>query len=217
MISPASLALSAGYVIAQHLVGADVVRRRSIEALAPRPGDRVLDVGCGPAYYLGELPPCRYHGFDTDRDHIALARRRFGHRAEFHDEAYTERHREALAPFDRVLLMGLLHHLDDAACDGLLDLVARSLAPGGRVVSLDTVLFPGQSALSRRLAKNDQGDFVRYPEGFEAIARRHFRSVEGRRVGDTWRVPSAHYMMVLASPLRAEERAADPAALRATG
>jgi SAM-dependent methyltransferase len=211
MASPASLALSAGYVVAQHLVGADVVRKLSIDALAPAAGHRVLDIGCGPAYYLGHLPPCEYHGFDTDKDHIALARRRFGHWARFYDETYTDEHRAALAPFDRVLLMGLLHHLDDGSCDGLLDLVSRSLAPGGRVVSLDTVLFPGQSAVSRRLAKNDQGDFVRYAEGFEAIARRHFREVEGRVVGDTWRVPSAHYMMVLESPVR-ESAAAAPSA-----
>lgn len=195
------LGYPAADILSQRAVGADKVRELSIDALALAPGHRVLDVGCGPAYYLDRLPACDYHGFDTDPSYIAYARRRFGDRGRFHDEPYTEQHRAALAPFDRVMLMGLLHHLDDDACDALLDLVARGLAPGGRVVSLDTVLFPGQSAFSRLLAKNDRGDFVRYPEGFAAIARRHFRSIEQRRVGDTRRIPSAHFMMILSDPL----------------
>ncbi|HYF26365.1 MAG TPA: hypothetical protein VD931_11555, partial [Baekduia sp.] len=34
----------------------DVVRRRQLvfEALDPRPGDRVLDLGCGPGFYVAE-------------------------------------------------------------------------------------------------------------------------------------------------------------------
>ena len=189
------------YILAQWAVGAHDIRARAIDALGISAGDRVLDVGCGPAYYLGRLPPCSYQGFDTDSAYIAYARRRFGDRATFHDETFTEEHARALAPFDRVILLGLLHHLDDAACDGLLGLVARSLAPGGRVVTLDTVLFPGQSALSRRLAKNDRGDFIRMPEGFLGLGRRHFRTIETRIEGDTLRAPSAHFMMLLEAPL----------------
>jgi hypothetical protein len=78
--------------------------------------------------------------------------------------------------------------------------VARSLAQGGRVVALDTVLFEGQSTVARLLAKNDRGDFIRYPEGFLALARRRFARVEHRIIGDTWRMPSSHFLMVLAEP-----------------
>jgi SAM-dependent methyltransferase len=191
----------ATYILSQRILGADKARSLSIDALAPVAGNRILDVGCGPAYYLDRLPACAYHGFDTDPGYIAYARRRFGDRGHFYDEPFTEEHRRALPPFDRVMLMGLLHHLDDGACDALLDLIARSLAPGARVVTLDTVLFPGQSTLSRLLAKNDRGDFVRYPEGFSAIGRRHFRSIEERIMGDTLRMSSAHFMMILSEPV----------------
>jgi ubiquinone/menaquinone biosynthesis C-methylase UbiE len=39
----------------------DVVRRREIvrAALGARPGDRVLDVGCGPGFYITELLEAR--------------------------------------------------------------------------------------------------------------------------------------------------------------
>jgi SAM-dependent methyltransferase len=188
------------YNFFQRAVGAHRVRELSIDALAPLPGDRILDVGCGPAYYMDRLPSCDYHGFDTDSAYIAYARRRFGSRGRFHDQPYTEEHRAALEPFDRVMLMGLLHHLDDDACHALLDLVARSLAPGGRVVTLDTVLFEGQSRLSRLLARNDRGAFVRSPAAFLALANQHFGEIEQRSLGDTWRIPSAHFLMSLSDP-----------------
>lgn len=190
----------AAYILSQRAVGAHLARDLALDALEPTVGQRVLDIGCGPAYYFDRLPRCEYFGFDTDAVYIADARRRFGDRASFFAEPYTEPRRQTLPAFDRIMLMGLLHHLDDAACEGLLDLVARSLAPSGRVVALDTVLYEGQSTVARLLAKNDRGDFIRYPEAFLALARRRFAKVEHRIIGDTWRMPSSHFLMVLAEP-----------------
>ncbi len=188
------------YNLFQWSVGAVKVRYMCVEALAASPDDRVLDIGCGTAYYLDRLPPCDYHGFDTDSRYIAYARRRFGERGHFYDQPYTEEQRAGLPPFDRVMLMGLLHHLHDGECHALLDLVARSLAPGGRVLSLDTVLFEGQSRLSQLLARHDRGIFVRSPEAFSAIAGEHFATVQQRILGDTLRIPSAHFLMTLSQP-----------------
>ncbi len=200
MALSAVLSHPALYILFVRSVGASKVGYTCLEALATSPGDRVLDIGCGPAWYLDRLPPCDYHGFDIDSRYIAYARRRFGDRGHFYDQAYTETQRAELAPFDRVMFMGLLHHLDDAECHALLDLVARSLAPGGRVVSQDTVLYEGQSRLSRFLARNDRGQYVRSPEGFLDLARQHFGTVEHHLHGDTIRTRSAHCAMVMSDP-----------------
>lgn len=190
----------AAYVLSQRAVGATLARNVAIDALEPAAGHRILDIGCGPAYYFNRLPRCEYFGFDTDANYIADARRRFGDRGRFLAEPYTDARRQELPPIDRIMLMGLLHHLDDAACEGLLDLVARSLDSGGRVASLDTVLFEGQSTFARLLSKNDRGDFIRHPEGFLALARKRFGKVESRIVGGTWRIPSTHFLMVMSDP-----------------
>ena len=116
-------------------------------------------------------------------------------------EPYTEAHRTTLPKFDAVMLMGLLHHLSDDEADGLLGLIARSLEPGGRVVALDTVFYDGQSRHSRWLAENDRGEFVRRPEGFRALASKHFGEIDGRVVGDSLTVVSSHYLMMLTRPL----------------
>jgi SAM-dependent methyltransferase len=192
-----------GYVLGQRLVGAVKARAECLGALELRAGERVLDVGCGPAYYFGALPACEYYGFDTNVGQISVARARYGERAQFFAEPYTAQHQQQLAPFDKVLLLGLLHHLDDSSAAELLRVVARSLKPGGRVVALDTSLFDGQSRLSRLLAKNDRGDYVRRPEEFQRLAAAAFEQVDARIVGDTLLMPSAHLLMLLSKP-RAE-------------
>jgi len=188
------------YVLSQRLVGADLARLQCIEALDARPGEKILDIGCGPAYYFDALPACEYYGFDTDSRRIALAQKNFGSRGTFRDVPFEEKHARELAPFDKVLLLGLLHHVDDEVAAHLLDMIARSLRPSGRVVALDTAFFEGQSPLARFIAKNDQGDYVRTPKAFLKLAAASFDRIESRIIGDTWRMPASHFMMILQAP-----------------
>jgi SAM-dependent methyltransferase len=188
------------YVAFQRLVGGARMREICLEMLAPQAGERILDVGCGPAYYLGDLPKVEYYGFDTDQRYIEHARSRFGDRATFFAEEYTRAHAERLGKFDGILLMGLLHHLDDATAHELLAVAADSLKPGGRVVALDTTVHSGQSWWEHRFALGDRGQFVRTPEAFTALARAHFGEVGGQlRPEGSW-VPDCHWIMTLRSP-----------------
>lgn len=197
------------YVAFQALVGGTKMREWGLEAAQPRAGERVLDVGCGPAYYVENLGHVDYIGFDTDARYIAEAKARFP-KARFFCEEFGPRHAESLGPFDAVMLMGLLHHLEDPYCDALLSLIARSLRPGGRVVALDPIVFPGQSAFSRFLSKNDRGDHVRTELGYRILGERHFATVEGRVVGDTLRCPAAAWLTVLRDPRPRPAEAATP-------
>jgi len=191
------------YIALQKAVGADRVRYRCLDEAELKPGERVLDVGCGPAYYLDRLPEVEYHGFDTSPAYIAYARRRFGDRAEFHNGVFSAEHLAALPSFDAVLLFGLLHHLDDRESADLLDLAARALAGGGRVVSVDPCLHAGQGRVSRWMSENDRGEHLRTPEGFQALARGSFREIRAEVLDTVSRVPSSHYMMVMTAPRRA--------------
>jgi len=193
-------ARATGYILSQRLVGADRARDICLAALDVQPGERVLDVGCGPAYYVAGLPDCEYFGFDTNSAQINSARARFGDRALFYDEPYTAERMRELAPFDKVFLLGILHHLDDAGCRSLLDLVARSLKPNGRVVALDTPLYQGQSTFSRALAKNDRGDYVRFTDAYVALANPSFSQIESRVLGDSITMPWSFFMMTMTGP-----------------
>ncbi len=189
------------YVALQKGVGADRVRYRCLDEAELKPGDRVLDVGCGPAYYFDRLPVVEYYGFDTSAPYIEHANRRYGDRGEFRCEVLTEAHLAELPQFDAVLLFGLLHHLSDGQCATLLDVSAKSLAPGGRVVSCDPCLHRGQGRISRWMSENDRGEYVRAPQAFEELARASFGEVESEVLHTVSRVPSSHFMMRMSAPL----------------
>ena len=124
----------------------DVVaqRRAVIAALAPAPGERVLDLGCGPGYLAAEIASAVgsggcVHGIDTSDSMLAIAAARH--------------HPPGAAPVDLGTGDALALPLPDGAVDAVVctqvyeyvaDMPAalaearRVLAPGGRIVILDT-------------------------------------------------------------------------------
>jgi SAM-dependent methyltransferase len=189
------------YIALQKGIGADRIRYRCLDEAELKPGDRVLDVGCGPAYYFDRLPEVEYVGFDTSEPYIAYARRRFGGRGDFRCGILAAEQLSELGQFDVVLLFGLLHHLDDADCLTLLDLSARALAPGGRVVSCDTTVHEGQHRVSRWMSENDRGQYVRWPKSYDSLARARFGELETNVLDTLSRVPTSIYIMRMAAPL----------------
>lgn len=187
------------YVALQKGLGADRLRYRCIDELAP--GEAVLDVGCGPAYYFPRLPQnIRYFGFDTSARYVEYARGRWGDRASFRCEVFAEAHLAELPPIDTVMLLGVLHHMSDEECRDLLDLAGRALAPGGQVISVDTCYEPSQGVVSRWMSRNDRGGYVRDPAGFTALADKAFASVDGEVVSGVTRIPSSFWQMKMQAP-----------------
>lgn len=191
------------YVALQRVVGADRLRYRCIELAELKPGTTVLDVGCGPAYYFEKLPqPVQYHGLDTEPRYVEWANKKWGDRgATVHLGIFDAEQAAKLPPVDAVLLLGLLHHLSDDESIELLELAGRVLAPGGRVVSVDTCFEPDQGKVSRWMAENDRGEYVREPKGFEDLARSAFGTVEGYVEREATRIPGSYWMMVSTDPL----------------
>jgi arsenite methyltransferase len=121
----------------------DLLRRRALvhEALGAAPGERVLDAGCGPGFYVAETldrvgPEGSVVGVDASAPMLGLAAKRCeGHdNVSFHEGDVT-----ALpvpdADFDRALSVQVLEYVADipAALGELL----RVLRPGGRALVWD--------------------------------------------------------------------------------
>lgn len=159
------------YSLFQRIMGAHRVRSMFIdEFVRPRARINVLDIGCGPADILAYLPDVDYQGFDISADYIARARTRFGQRGTFHCGELTSSDVDRLPPFDVVLAIGVLHHIGDEGVLELLRLAFRALKPGGRLVTLDPVLEPGQHPIARFLVRRDRGQNVRTRDGYTALA-----------------------------------------------
>ena len=121
----------------------DVLRRRQLvhAALGAEPGDRVLDVGCGPGFYVAELldavgPEGSVVGVDASPDMLAVAAKRVeGHsNAEFHEGPATALPVEDES-FDRAVSVQVLEYVGDVP--GALQEMRRVLRPGGRLVLWD--------------------------------------------------------------------------------
>jgi arsenite methyltransferase len=121
----------------------DVLRRRQLvrDALQCAPGQRVIDVGCGPGFYAAELleqvgPQGCVVGVDTSAPMLAAAARRCAGRgrAEFREAPATSIPVES-ASFDRALSVQVLEYVADVSA--ALAEIHRVLRPGGRAVLWD--------------------------------------------------------------------------------
>jgi SAM-dependent methyltransferase len=168
------------YEAVQRLMGPLDRRRRNFAQrfVRAQPGDRVLDIGCGPANLLAYLPDVEYIGWEPNAAYVAKARKTYGDRGTFHAGYFGPEQAGSLAPVDIVVVSAVLHHMDDAQASELFALLRQVLKPGGRVITLDNVFIERQNPIARLLISLDRGRHVRSPAGYEALARGAFAHVD---------------------------------------
>jgi SAM-dependent methyltransferase len=163
--------------------------------LRAREGDRLLDIGCGPADVVALLPQVEYVGFDANPQYIETAKRNYGDRGEFYCKRVSEESLSTHANFDIVLASGLLHHLDDEEGEQLFRIALAALRPGGRFVTLDGCYVDDQSPIARFLISRDRGRFVRDQQGYLGIATKVFSNIRPFVRHDLLRIPYTHLIM----------------------
>jgi SAM-dependent methyltransferase len=190
------LALPSVYTCFADLIGGQARAVYARDYVKPAAGQRIIDIGCGPADILRELPiGIDYVGFDANEKYIAAARRRFGGRATFHCETVSSAIASGYSRFDIAMATGVLHHLDDKEALDLLDLARSALAAKGRLITLDGCFVPSQPAIARLLLQLDRGQYVRAFEDYIALARRVFHTVVPHVRQDLLRLPYTHLIM----------------------
>jgi ubiquinone/menaquinone biosynthesis C-methylase UbiE len=133
-------------------------RRRVFTRLAAesgaRPGDRVLDVGCGTGYFTRVLaqavaPAGAAHGVDPSREAISHARRL----SHLDNSTFGEGVAEALdapdAAYDVVVSSLMIHHLPETVRPRAISEMFRVLQPGGSVLIAE--FRPPASRIGRRV------------------------------------------------------------------
>jgi arsenite methyltransferase len=121
----------------------DILRRRALirEALGARPGERILDVGCGPGFYVAELldevgREGSVVGVDGSAAMLAVAAHRCHGRANvaFHEADVLSLPVES-AGFDGAISVQVLEYVQEV--EAALAEMHRTLRPGGRLVVWD--------------------------------------------------------------------------------
>lgn len=147
--------------------------------------ERVADLGCGPADILRYVSPQRkpafYLGLDLSDEYLDAARRRAaaaGCDAEFlsidltaipTDNAVRDR---IVALFEergitRVLLYGVMHHIDDQSVATTLNMVHRARTVRA-MTTQDVIRIPGHR-INNRFCDMDRGEFIRDEAGYDRI------------------------------------------------
>lgn len=188
------------YDALQTVMGARRSRREFVSTFVkPSESSRVLDIGCGTAEILPYLPSgVEYWGYDISSEYIDAARRRYGNRGHFRCGRLDRAQLDEQPKFDVVLMIGVLHHLDDEAATDLLALACHALRDEGRLVTIDPCFASDQSPIARYLISRDRGNNVRVAEAYRELARRVFPKVRGTLRHRIW-IPYTHWMMECAS------------------
>ena len=166
----------------QAAVGATALRRKLIENhVRPKPGDKIIDVGCGSAPVLQSLPAVDYIGLDINPDYIAHARRTYGSRGTFIvGQPQSVRSDSRFKDADIVMAIGVLHHLDDEEADQCIRFAYNALKPGGRLICHEACWTPNQGAISKYIMSTDRGRNIRTEQQYGQLAAKAFKRV------DTW-------------------------------
>lgn len=171
------------YDLFQTLVGANRWRRRFLQSflLDKIPADgTVLDVGCGTCEALSWLPPTiNYIGIDRNESYINQAKKRYQTRkAIFLCEDLSTTLPAIAEKVDAVLMLGLIHHLNDEECNAIFSIAARILKPTGFLLALDPAYAKEQSKLAKFIVSRDRGTAIRDVASYAALAKNYFPQVD---------------------------------------
>jgi len=166
------------------------------EYVKPVAGEKVLDIGCGPADILNLMPDVQYTGFDVSREYIASAKKRFGNKGRFFcDDVGIINIEQEWGTFNLVMATGVVHHLANAEAAKLFDLARLALRHDGRLITFDGCYVSGQSRITAWLLGKDRGKFVREESEYVRLASASFSKVESHVRHDLLRIPYTHLIM----------------------
>jgi SAM-dependent methyltransferase len=141
--------------------------------LGLRNGQKLVDVGCGPAQILNRLPTVEYVGLDISDAYIQAARTKFKARggANFLSGTVEDWTLNPLTyAADIVLANGVLHHLDDAEAKKILEFAYRILKDNGRFIFYEPCYLIWQSGISTYFMSRDRGQNIRSEQQWKDLA-----------------------------------------------
>ncbi len=190
------LSLPIVYSFFQKLMGANNVRAKLVtEIIKPKNGMYVLDIGCGPAEILDFLGNVNYWGFDISEAYINQAKAHYGKRAKFYCKYFSNQDLNILKKVDVVIMIGVLHHLNDSEVFDLLNTIYDVLKIDGRLITLDACYIPNQNPIARYIISKDRGQNVRKVEDYTNLMKSKFNQIDTTIRHQTW-IPYTHCCMV---------------------
>ncbi len=197
-------------------------RRRVVTRLVAesgaRPGDRVLDVGCGTGYFTRAMaaavvPDGNAHGVDPSAEAITQARRGTRLANCTYSDGIAQALDAADGSYDVVVSSLMIHHLPETQRPKAISEMFRVLRPGGSLLVAE--FRPPSTRIGRRLVRALSGHGAMAENRFDLLAPMvHDAGFEQIRTGDLW--PWTHFVQAH-KPTRAPATFRSSPARRAGG
>jgi SAM-dependent methyltransferase len=121
-----------------------------------------------------------YTGCDPNADYIQHARERYSTAGRFLCLSAEDFELHRLGEFDVVLVVSVLHHLDDIQVRAFAAGARAVLRTGGVLLVWEPCWTPSQGLVDRLMLSIDRGRFVRTAEAYSALLERNFESIQTR-------------------------------------
>lgn len=160
-----------------------------------QPGQKVVDIGCGPGNTAHLLPDgVQYVGFDVSEHYIEHAREVFANDPNKSfivgvAEDFVAQPPAQMLNADLVIMNGLLHHLDDNEALVALKLARAVLSPQGRLVCLEGCFLASQAPLARWILQQDRGQNVRSESAWKSLVSQIFLNFDTHILTGLLRIP----------------------------
>ena len=162
---------------------------RILQRLAPKPGDKILDIGCGWGGFMEETATRNHYitGVTISAEQAEYARLRLlsAGLADLTDVRLQD-YRELTGPFDHIASIGMFEHVGEAYWPRFMGDIHQYLKPGGRAM-IQTIIVPEYRFDSYRNGNDFLREYI-FPGGMLPTRKRFERAASnsGLRVKDVF-------------------------------
>jgi SAM-dependent methyltransferase len=170
--------------VSQFLIGADEGKQRlHFETLQPKPGAKILDVGCATGNASAVFKDFDYTGLDVDAGAIAFAAHRFRRFPNMRFLCMDLKELDKAACYDYIMFGSTGHHVPNEELVNLFRKFRELLKPDGIIGIVDQVKTGHESRYLRFVMSIDQGKFHKsVPEYLDLIAKAKLKVLDRKVV-----------------------------------
>ena len=169
------------YRIIQYIMSGTSFRNSIIKKNIKKSNLKILDIGCGPAQILEQIPRCDYYGYDIDQRSIQYAKKKYRKKNyHFYCKKFNETEIKKLPKFDFVIFFGILHHLSNKEADKMLTLCKRTMKKNSKLLTEDPILLEKQNIIAKFLIEKDRGINVRQKKEYINLLKKHFKKIKNK-------------------------------------
>lgn len=149
-----------------------VIKRTLKKELIVKKNEKILDAGCGTGILSTFFPNAIYTGIDLDKKLISFAKEKY--KKNFLVMSIDQL-KFPINTFDKIIIVGVIHHLNDKVTKQAFDEIKKVLKVGGKILVIEAIPpILKYNLIGQLLRHHDEGDFVRTLDEYEKLFKSKF-------------------------------------------